>query len=87
MPLYLYKTLYCCVNRKMDVDRFPVQWQLLSSMVRGGCHLFHGSDLPDLQIQADESAASAGSFLLCRWAFGNVVLWHRQQAPDYEYTV
>ena len=28
-----------------------------------------------------------GSFLLCRWAFGNVVLWHRQQAPDYEYTV
>lgn len=71
----------------MDADRFPVQWQLLSPVVHGGCHLFHGNDLPDLQIQADESAASAGSFLLCRWAFGNVVLWPRQQAPDYEYTV
>lgn len=35
---------------KMDADRFPVQWQLLSSMVHGGGHLFHGNDLPDLQI-------------------------------------
>ena len=71
----------------MDADRFPVQWQLLSSMVHGGGHLFHGNDLPDLQIQADESTASASSFLLCRWAFGNVVLWHRQWTSDFECAV
>lgn len=26
-------------------------------------------------------------FLLCRWAFGNVVLWHRQWTSDFECAV
>ena len=42
-------------------------------MVHGGCHLFQGSDLPDLQIQADESAASAGSFFAMPLGF-----WERR---------
>ena len=57
----------------MDADRFPVQWQLLSSMVHGGGHLFHGNNLPDLQIQADESTASSGSFFAMPLGF-----WERR---------
>ena len=71
----------------MDADRFPVQRQLLSSMVHGGCHLFHSDDLPDLQAESVESLASIGDCLLCHWPIGNIILWHWQQADRLECAV